>query len=273
METVILGGAQAAFPVAKPVEIGAGAAKVICSVSGADAAQLVAQLQQIDFTQVDLVEWRVDSLASFADAIISGVSRVVRRESPVPILATFRTTTEGGTGDFAEYYRVLATLISCGVDAIDIEYTHGQAKEIIEKAVVNGVVPVLSKHDQYATGKVETILAELQEMQRFVGETVLKTRLELGNDDPSFVGAGVIKYVSYATAPMDALKLMLASRHFVETMQKLPMITLSMGKAGQVTRVFPATSGSAATFASVNDSFTAVGQLDHKIYQYLPAGL
>lgn len=273
METVILGGRRAAFPVPKPVTLGASPAKIICSVAGADAAQLVSQLQSIDFTRVDLVEWRVDSLASFDDAIISGVSRVVRRESAVPLLATFRTTSEGGTGDTNAYYRVLSTLISCGVDALDIEYSHPHAKELIEKAVVNGIAPVLSKHDQYATEKVEAIINQLQEMQRFVAEAVLATRAKLGDDDPAEVGSGVVKYVSFATSALDALKLMLASRHFADTVQQVPVIALAMGKAGQVTRVFPVTSGSAATFVGVQGNFTASGQVNFEVFKHLDTGL
>lgn len=273
MEVAVLGGPQAAFPVAQPVTLGSGAAKVICAVAGADAAQLVAQLQAIDFSLVDVVEWRVDSLASFSDAIISGVSRVVRRESAVPILATFRTTSEGGTGDSAAYYRVLSTLISCGVDALDVEFSHPQCKELLEKAVVNGVVPVLSWHDQYGTPKVEMIVDQLQQMQRFVGQTVLDTRAQLGEDDPVQVGAGIVKYVSYAQDPLDALKLMLAVRHFVNSVQKLPVIALAMGRAGQVSRVFPATSGSAATFVGLPGSFTAPGQIEAEVFKHLDTGL
>ncbi|EEH63973.1 putative 3-dehydroquinate dehydratase, type I [Gleimia coleocanis DSM 15436] len=261
MEIVALGTGKAVHPVAKPVEVGNGKALVICSVAGANAAQLAAALRAVDFTQVDLVEWRVDSLASFDNAIIQGVSRVVRRECPVPILATFRTISEGGTGDVSAYYRVLSTLLDVGVDALDVEASHPKASDLLAKATIRGVAVVLSKHNSAGTPRVEEMVEELRGLQVLVTSVVAETRLQLGADDPKQVGNGIVKYVVSAQDSMDALKLMLATRHFVDSLATVPVIALSMGVSGQVTRMFPSTSGSAATFVGLPGAYTAPGQV------------
>lgn len=273
METIVLGGPHALQQTTKTVEIGGGRSKVICSVTGADAAALAGNLRAIDYTVVDLVEWRVDTLANFDDAIIQGVSRVVRRESPVPILATFRTVAQGGTGDSATYARVVNTLLNTGVDAVDIEYTHPQSKTLLETATIRGVAVICSHHELHSTGKIEDIIAELTQMQNYVRNVVAQTRSQLAEDDPTHLGWGSLKYVSQAANPMDALKLMLAVRHFVDVYAEIPVIALSMGEAGQVTRVFPSTAGSAATYASVKGVATAAGQIDHGVFAHFPEGL
>lgn len=270
MHTVVLGSEKAVYPTAKKVTFGQ-RAQVICSVAGANAAQLAASLRAVDYTQVDLIEWRVDSLASFDDAIIQGVARVVRRESEVPILATFRTISEGGTGDLTAYYRVLSTLLDTGVDALDVEATHPKAADLIAKATIRGVAVVLSKHEVTATARVEDIVSQLRQLQEMVSETVQSTRSQLGSDDPKHVGLGIVKYVAFAAVPMDALKLMLAARHFCDSYAQVPTIALSMGVAGQVTRLFPTVSGSAATFVGLPGAYTAPGQVGFNMVAKLAA--
>lgn len=273
METVTLGNFSFHETKQKPVEIGEGAAKIICSISGVDAAELAGNLRAIDYTTVDLVEWRVDTLAKFDDAIIQGIYRVVRRESKVPIIATFRTVSEGGTGDKSVYTRVLQTLINAGVDAVDVEATHPQAVEIIEKATIRGVGVFFSRHLLNGTGKIEEMLRDISEMQTRITTYIANVREQLGEDDPAHIGKGVVKYVVTAGDDLDALKLMLASRHFVDSYATIPVVTLAMGEKGRITRLFPATSGSAATFTSVNGVMTAAGQIDHSLFKQLNIGL
>ena len=125
---------------AKKATLG-GRTQVIVPVSG-DAAALSGQVEALASCRADIVEWRVDTFlsslvgahfvaASDVEEDLVRMARYVADSSPLPVLATIRTSVEGGQAylDDEEYCALVRRLASFagGVDASfhDFEGTPG----------------------------------------------------------------------------------------------------------------------------------------------------
>ncbi|TCW25762.1 type I 3-dehydroquinate dehydratase [Dietzia cinnamea] len=210
----------------------------------------------------DLIEWRVDLYESFtatvgADAaggrdaagsgfdpvpVVAALGALAAALPDTPILATFRTTAEGGGAPLSDelYVRLVDTLAASGLAAaVDVEYRHPLAARAIAAAHDHGVAVVASNHDFDATPPVEEIVARLAAMEE--------------------AGADVAKIAVMPRSAADVVTLLAATeRRYREA--EIPLITMSMGAPGAVTRIGGGAFGSAATFATVGEA-SAPGQL------------
>lgn len=205
---------------------------------------------------VDLVEWRVDlyepapagpgagSAVAGSDPgpAVAALETLAGLLPDTPILATFRTTAEGGSAEIADdaYAALIEALAATGLAAaVDVEYRHPRAASAIAAAHAHGVAVVASNHDFEATPPAGEIVARLQAMED--------------------AGADVAKIAVMPRSASDVVTLLAAteSRHRAAA---IPLITMSMGPLGAVTRISGGTFGSAATFATVGGA-SAPGQL------------
>lgn len=159
-----------------------------------------------------------------------------------PILATFRTTAEGGDAPLSDelYVRLVDTLSASGLAAaVDVEYRHPLAARAIAAAHGHGVAVVASNHDFAATPPVDEIVARLAAMED--------------------AGADVAKIAVMPRSAADVVTLLAATeRRYRDA--GIPLVTMSMGASGAVTRIGGGAFGSAATFATVGEA-SAPGQL------------
>ena len=210
----------------------------------------------------DLIEWRVDLYEPFtatvgADAaggrdaagsgfdpvpVVAALGALAAALPDTPILATFRTTAEGGGAPLSDelYVRLVDTLAASGLAAaVDVEYRHPLAARAIAAAHDHGVAVVASNHDFDATPPVEEIVARLAAMEE--------------------AGADVAKIAVMPRSAADVVTLLAATeRRYREA--EIPLITMSRGAPGAVTRIGGGAFGSAATFATVGEA-SAPGQL------------
>ncbi len=161
-----------------------------------------------------------------------------------PLLVTFRTKREGGEQEispeaYAQMYRVI--LESGMADAIDVELflDRETAVSLIEAAHVSGQKVILSNHDFQKTPPKEELVSRLKSMQ------------ELGGD--------IAKIAVMPQSSADVLILLEATE---EAHRKLsvPVITMSMGAVGVVSRLLGETFGSALTFGMAGQA-SAPGQV------------
>lgn len=243
---------------------------IIVPITASDPAQLERQAGALAGNPVvDLVEWRVDlyeptptgpaagsagagaptgAVAGPAGAGADPAPAVAALETlagllpDTPILATFRTTAEGGSTEIADeaYIALIDALAATGlVAAVDVEYRHPWAARAIEAAHAHEVAVVASNHDFTATPPADEIVARLEAME--------------------VAGADVAKIAVMPGSAADVVALLAAT----ETRHRdagIPLITMSMGALGAVTRIGGGTFGSAATFATVGEA-SAPGQL------------
>ena len=232
----------------RSVVLGEGRPQICVPLVGATIAELDAAASALVAGDYDLVELRIDFFSGWdTPSAVREAIAVVRAALPeaVPVLFTFRTKREGGQADIRPdaYAELLGLAIAAGVDAIDVELFTERAclLGLVTAAHEAGVVVVMSSHDFESTPPRAEILARLTEQQQ--------------------LGADVLKVAVMPSHPRDVLTLMDATAEFVAEHARRPVITMSMGGLGVVSRLAGETFGSCVTFGSVGAS-SAPGQIE-----------
>lgn len=117
------------------------------------------------------------------------------------------------------------------------------ARELIEELHRAGVKVIGSNHDFNKTPNQDEMIKRLKEIR------------ELGADIP--------KIAVMPNSPGDVLTLLSATLKVAESGMDCPIITMSMGKDGMVSRISGGTFGSALTFGTVGKA-SAPGQIPVK---------
>ena len=189
--------------------------------------------------------------------------RMLRNElGEIPILFTIRTKEEGGQAAISaeEYTAVNRSVIESGLaDLVDVELmkgdeimqtlceaahraviTDGQTADSEVSSTAHTVKIVGSRHDFNKTPEEALIIGSLCKMQE--------------------LGADVAKYAVMPTCERDVLTLLSATVTMKEKYNSTPVITMSMGRLGALSRVCGTLSGSAVTFGTAGRA-SAPGQL------------
>jgi len=202
-------------------------------------------LRPLSGTPFDLIEWRADAYESFRDPAALREALALLRDAlgDVPLLFTLRTKREGGAADVgpAAYAEILLAAIESGLaDLADVELSQGEAvfRDIVEAAHRAGVKVIGSRHDFATTPEKETILDTLRRMQD--------------------LGADVVKLAVTPQCGRDVLTLLDATLSMEGG--PTPVITMSMGRLGAVSRVCGQVFGSCLTFGTAGRA-SAPGQL------------
>ncbi|GAA1711643.1 type I 3-dehydroquinate dehydratase [Dietzia cercidiphylli] len=198
---------------------------------------------------VDVVEWRVDLYGPFTagagsdpDPAVQALEQISALLPGLPVLATFRTRSEGGGAEISPeaYVALVEALASTGMAAaLDVEYRHPHAEDAITAARRHRTPVVASNHDFDATPPAEEIVARLTAMED--------------------AGADVAKIAVTPRSAADVVTLLSATEERYRA-ARIPLITMSMGGLGAVTRLGGGPFGSSATFATVGAA-SAPGQL------------
>lgn len=230
------------------IEIGAGIPKICVPIVDKTEEEILESAKKITETKADLVEWRVDWFDEIFD--FEKVQEVLGKLREVlgdrPILFTCRTANEGGQISLTkEQYICLnqCAIESRHADLVDVEVFGYQeaVKELVTFAHKYDVKVVGSNHDFHATPKKEEIIRRLIFMQ------------ELGADIP--------KIAVMPQNKQDVLTLLSATEEMVREHDLAPVVTMSMGPQGVISRIAGKVFGSAMTFGTVGKA-SAPGQLD-----------
>lgn len=237
--------------------IGEGLPKIIVPVAAKTEEALLVQASSIKNEPVDAVEWRADAFGAGTDeaAIVCALKALREAVGELPILFTIRTRNEGGAfdGTMEEYQRLsLAAAASGCADLVDVEFGDGVMAQHIQQIQRYGVKVVASSHDFHQTPPKEALIARLCAMQR--------------------AGADIVKIAVMPNSPQDVLTLMSASEEFNRLYAKCPLITISMGALGSISRVCGAVSGTDMTFGAAGIA-SAPGQLQAKELRSILASL
>ncbi len=196
----------------------------------------------------DVVEFRADFLGGVTEeGILMMALQAIRQVLPQsPLLFTFRTKKEGGEAVLldCDYAELLTQAVQSGwIDAIDIEYFRNREcmEPVMQLAKEKGVTIVMSSHDFQKTPPYEELV------QRLLG---MKQR-----------GADVVKLACMPQCAGDVLTLLQATEHVKTLHPDEPLITMSMGKMGVISRISGEVFGSAMTFGAAKNA-SAPGQLD-----------
>lgn len=227
------------------VEVGGGVPKVIVPITPANGEELLRQIRPAVEARPDLIEWRIDHLDDVSEESVTGLGATLRSElDGIPVLVTFRTSDEGGEREIPadDYAALYGAVIAAGVaDAVDVETARDAAAvaRIVAAAHAAGVAVIGSFHDFGGTPPVEGIVG------RLVGQA------ELGVD--------ICKVAVMPESAEDVLALMSATAQASARLEQ-PLITMSMGGKGVVSRLAGEIVGSSATFGMVGNP-SAPGQV------------
>ena len=195
----------------------------------------------------DILEWRVDFFADIANTaeVISMATAIRTAVAGIPLLFTRRSIREGGEKIALSEEKVIAlyqaVCESRQIDLIDFEMSNDTAHIALvrEAAKAHDVKLVLSFHNFSFTPGLETL------GQRFLQAEQL--------------GADVAK-VSVMPRNLEDVLTLLGATLSASQKLRIPLISMSMGPYGSLTRLFGWTFGSALTFA-VGASSSAPGQV------------
>jgi 3-dehydroquinate dehydratase-1 len=210
-------------------------------------AALAAETAAVAALRPDLLEWRVDFFEAIADtdAVLAAARAVRAAAAGIPILFTRRAQWEGGQAIPLDEPRVLAlyeAIAASGtVDAMDFEMGNDPAHVAQVRALTlrHGLALVLSFHDFQATPADADLDARFDQAQA--------------------LQADVAKVAVMPQSLADVHRLLGATLRASERLA-VPVISMSMGGLGAVTRIAGGVFGSALTFA-VGSQASAPGQI------------
>lgn len=246
--------APATPPVLRPLKIrdvviGEGRVKTIVPITGKTADEAIAQARIIGASaQTDVVEFRIDFLDIALDAGKLAVlgPRIVAELKGKPLIVTFRTKAEGGNQAIADadYAALYETLLKAKFsDLIDVEMFRSEAvvRQLVAAAHTAGAFVVLSNHDFAGTPPAAELLARLRRQQE--------------------LGADVLKLAMMPRNPGEVLELLRATWEMSTRYAERPMMTMSMGGTGVVSRLAGEIFGSAMSFGMIGRA-SAPGQVE-----------
>ncbi|MGN0159184.1 MAG: type I 3-dehydroquinate dehydratase [Brotaphodocola sp.] len=231
----------------RSVTIGQGRPKICVPIVNKERVSILAEAMTFIDMPMDVVEWRADwyEHGKDIDKVLETAKMLRDVLKNIPILFTYRTPREGGASPItAQEYEALniAVAESRLADLIDVEMFSGDemVTRVINAAHKNKVKVVGSNHDFYKTPEKEEIVKRLRKMQ------------ELGADIPKIAVTPLTK--------ADVLELLEATVE-MEQYANRPIVTMSMGGLGVVSRISGEIFGSAMTFGAAAKA-SAPGQLD-----------
>lgn len=228
------------------IQIGRGVPKICLPLVASSREEIFREAKNISDLPFDLAEWRCDWYEGIFEEgpapVLEGLRQILGDK---PILCTFRTKEEGGAREASSHaYRDLAKeIISCGLaDLADLELLtlSDSLREMTALAEEAGVATIISSHDFAKTPPKEEMLRRLRRMVQ--------------------AGGDIAKIAVMPNSPKDVLDLLEITWEFSKDPGNIPLITMSMGALGCVSRLCGQTFGSALTFGS-GENASAPGQI------------
>lgn len=227
------------------ITLGEGRPKIIVPIVDRDAQAILNRASGLAEHRIDIVEWRADFFERLQD--IQAVEQVLQglrdRLPDKLLLFTFRTEKEGGARSIApeDYLALNRRAAESGwADLIDVEIFGENAAEHIRAIHAAGVKAVGSNHSFNGTPPHSEILYRLRRAQD--------------------MGADILKIAVMARTPRDVLTLLSATEEMFTRYADRPLLTISMGGLGIVSRLAGGIFGSCATFGTIGQS-SAPGQI------------
>ena len=229
------------------LKLGEGLPKICIPLTDSNLESLKRSVETLQTVPCDLVEWRADFYKNFQDETVRNEALKLLREriGDIPLLFTIRTSLEGGQAVIKteEYEAINYSVMQTGLaDLVDVELSRGDdvMTTLVASAHESDMFVVGSCHDFDKTPSKDVIVKTLCRMQE--------------------LGADLAKYAVMPQCEQDVLTLLDATVTMKQAHTDTPVITMSMGRLGALSRVCGTFSGSAVTFGTAGHA-SAPGQL------------
>lgn len=229
--------------------IGKGKPLVCVPVMESSKEEILRETRRLEEAHTEMIEWRVDAFENVESPnaireILNEMKHIIKESI---LVYTFRSKNQGGckalsAADIYDIHQVAAE--SDVVDFIDVEYFEAKnpQKEIAMLREMGAYV-IASHHDFEQTPDPEVIRMLLEQIRES--------------------GADVVKLAVTPQNMWDVLHLLEETNRFHENHPDYPLITMSMGAKGGISRVAGEFFGSCVTFGAGGQA-SAPGQLPVK---------
>ena len=230
----------------KHVEIGKGIPKICIPLTGKNREEIIEEMEIVKKSNPDLIEWRVDFFeeSDNPERVCEMLGTINDSFKQIPVLFTFRTKEEGGEKSIMseDYVKLLKEVSERRLaDIVDVQvFWYGEKSEdFIKELKETGAVVLASSHHFEGTPSVREMSDALYTMENR--------------------GADIVKLAVMPQSGKDVCALLEATMERKEHSNK-PMITMSMGQSGMLSRICGELTGSCVTFASGKQA-SAPGQI------------
>lgn len=211
-----------------------------------DTADLIIQGEAAHNLNPDLIEWRADFLSNQTSSSLLENARSLRKIArSEAIIFTLRAKEEGGAQQLPQSERrslIEAVLRSGLIDLVDLELASDDSflNHLMQTARECSVPVILAFHAFDSTPESDQLLSKIGSM--------------------ASLGASIAKIAVMPRTPEDVVRLLQVTASARRLYPNLPLITMSMGALGSITRVAGFLFGSDMSFA-LGKSASAPGQI------------
>jgi 3-dehydroquinate dehydratase-1 len=209
--------------------------------------ELIGQASMLVELAPDLLEWRVDGFTEVEDVTknLAALSELRSIIGEIPLIFTCRIDQEGGMCRISQEKRLelmVAAIESGNIDLIDIELCNG--REFIDAVKM------------HAQARHVALILSYHNFKETPAETFIYDKLLAAYN----AGADIPKLAVMPKDYADVLTLFYATNRARNSTIDAPLVTMSMGEQGAVTRLAGGLFGSDITFA-VGKASSAPGQI------------
>ncbi|MCR4673375.1 MAG: type I 3-dehydroquinate dehydratase [Lachnospiraceae bacterium] len=197
-------------------------------------------------SDVEMLEWRADFYEDLADIekVKSLLETMRGLTKDTVLVVTIRSLAQGGQCKFSPL-EISNTLVSMSgvhaADFIDVEFfTFEKPERLIKKLQERGALVITSHHDFRETPEESVMMTLLEQMKE-------------GDAD-------IVKLAVMPREVSDVLSLLKVTDLFRKENPSIPVVTMSMGRMGMISRIAGEIFGSCITFGSVG-ALSAPGQM------------
>lgn len=212
-----------------------------------DTSALLRQAAELTRLEPDLLEWRIDGYDQVEDigACLEALNALKAAMGSIPLIFTCRIHEEGGFKKLSQETRlklITAAMESGGVEIVDVEMCNEPAfiERVKKTAQTCGAKLIFSYHNFDDTPD----------------EAFIYDKLVMAQE----MGADIAKLAVMPKDYADVLRLLSATLKARTGAVKVPIVTMSMGPEGEVTRLAGGLFGSDLTFA-IGKEASAPGQI------------
>lgn len=230
-------------------QIGAGRPLVCVPIVETTKDAILQKAREMVDKKVEMIEWRVDAFEHADD--LNAIRQVLEGLKPLVedtiLVYTFRSKNQGGLQVLSQ--EQIYDIHEVGAeekiaDFVDVEFFEAKnAPREIRKLQEKGVYVIASHHDFEETPRVD----------------IMEMLLERMNGS----GAAIVKLAVMPQSAEDVLMLLHETNRFHQKNPDTPIITMSMGALGCISRVAGESFGSCVTFGAF-DKASAPGQLPYE---------
>ena len=225
--------------------MGTGRPKICVPIVAKTEADILEQANSFTGLSFDLVEWRADWFDGLGEE--GSIARILGKLHDIlgekPVLFTIRTRKEGGEIEPAaeDYMRWNETAAAGGADLIDVDLFSG--REIVRTLV------------KYAHERGAAVIGSSHDFRKTPENTDMEARLA----DMDALGCDIAKLAVMPQSKEDVLRLLTVTEKMSRTLES-PLITMSMGGDGVLSRLCGEVFGSCLTFGAAKKA-SAPGQI------------